>query len=197
MPAKNNDRTKVETVLEEILPTEDGETPEDFLREASGDILRSRREEALERGEPLPNVDTSNLMGRTFIDDPDEEGVQVRAKIVDIMATDEETAEAKEQLYRFRCQVGDRSFEEIMTYNKMLEWCDRDLKKDNMFKLDGILKHRKNPKSGRKHDVLVRWASGQVTWNELRDTFDGDPITVAVYAKANNLLNVDGSSEKN
>jgi hypothetical protein len=44
----------------------------------------------------------------------------------------QQTADGKEELYKFRCKVGERTFEHIMTYNKMLEWCNRNLDKDNI-----------------------------------------------------------------
>ena len=35
-----------------------------------------------------------------------------------------------------------------MTYNKMLEWCNRDLDKDDFFKIEGITGHRKDKSAG-------------------------------------------------
>ena len=40
--------------------------------------------------------------------------------------------------------------------------------------------------------VLVRWASGMTSWNALSTTKADDPITVAMYAKQNDLLDTKG-----
>ena len=84
-----------------------------------------------------------------------------------------------------------------MTYNKMLEWCNRDMDKDDFFKIDGITGHRKDKRAGRGHMVLVQWADGTSTWNDLGTTFQDDPITVSLYAQRNNLLETDGWKDCN
>ena len=47
-------------------------------------------------------------------------------------------------LYKFRAKAGDKVYEEVMTYNRMLEWCDRDLDKDNFFNFWAISGHQKD-----------------------------------------------------
>ena len=126
-----------------------------FTKGIKKDILRSAREEAIRNGEPLPTIDTSDLLNRTFINNPDKEGVQVRVKIEDISATDNRTTDGQKQLFCFRCKIGEDTFEEIMTYNKMLEWCECNQDKDDFFKVKEILNHRKNKESTRGYDVLL------------------------------------------
>ena len=118
----------------------------------------------------------------------DEEGEQVRAKIEGVWPHEEKTADQMDPLWKFKCRVGDKVFEEVMTYNKMLEWCDRDLDKDDFYRLVALHNHRKNAKAKGGWQVLVEWASGQRTWNDLSTTFEDDPITVSMYAKKHNLL---------
>jgi hypothetical protein len=60
------------------------------------DIVRSKREDAIERGGQLPTMDPSTLLGRTFINDPDEEGNQQRATIESIEPTDATTPDKQE-----------------------------------------------------------------------------------------------------
>ena len=52
-------------------------------------------------------------------------------------------ANGKDAIMHFWCEHSDRVYEEIMSYNKMLEWCDRDLDKDDMHKIDEIIGHCK------------------------------------------------------
>ena len=117
----------------------------------------------------LPIINITDLLNRTFITNPDEDGEQGRAKIVDVTPTDKLTADGKDIIVKFKCAHGDKVFEEVTSYNRMLEWCDRDLDKDDMFKLDGIVSHRKAKLSTTKGDweVLVQWATGAKTCNCL------------------------------
>ena len=140
---------------------------------------------------PIPTIDVGSLVGRTFITEPDGEGEQHRAKVDIIEPVDEKTADGREALYKFRCSVKGKVFEEIITYNQMIDWCNRDMHRDDMAKFNAILDHRWDTKE-RKWSVLVEWDSGEITWNPLGDTYEGDPVTVAMYAKKNGLLDTDG-----
>ena len=65
----------------------------------------------------MPVIDVSDLINRTYITNPDEDGEQLRAVIDQIEKTNERTADKKETLYKFRAKAGDKVYEEIMTYN--------------------------------------------------------------------------------
>jgi hypothetical protein len=56
----------------------------------------------------------------------------------------------------------------------MLEWCDRDLDKDDMYRIEAILGHRKNPKT-KKWELHLLWGSGKQTWNDFNLTLQDDP----------------------
>jgi hypothetical protein len=139
----------------------------------------------------LPTVDTSALLGRTFIDDPDEEGNQRRARIESIEPTKAKTPDQQE-LFRFRAAIGEKRFEKLMTYHKMVEWCNRDIHLDGFFKIDGIVGHRKDPKAKGGYWLQVKWGDGTVSDNDLSTTFADDPVTVALYAQRNGLLSTPG-----
>jgi hypothetical protein len=109
-------------------PTDGDDEPTMFKKAMKKDIVRSCREQAIRAGKPLLNIDTSALLGRTFINDPDEKGEQVWAKIDDIAPTNDWTADRKHRLFRFKVKIGERKFEKVLTYNKMLEWCERDMR---------------------------------------------------------------------
>jgi hypothetical protein len=66
----------------------------------------------------IPVIDTSSLLGRTFIDDPDMAGEQRCAQIEEIIHTDQKSADLKHQQFRFRAKVGEKQFEPLMTYHK-------------------------------------------------------------------------------
>ena len=146
----------------------------------------------------------ADLLGSTFISEPDETGEQMRAKISRIEATKETAADYLQRMHMFQCDVGDKVFEEIKTYNQMLEWVDRDLHKDNMFAFESIKAHQPHPDPlGEKgmgmdnaargsYQLLVEWASAETMWVNWKIIFNDDSVSVALYAKRNGLLSTLG-----
>jgi hypothetical protein len=104
----------------------------------------------------------------------------------------QQTADGKEELYKFRCKVGEKTFEHIMTYNKMLEWCDRDLDKDDMYQIEAIIGHKKDSKAKGGYRLHVKWSSGETTWQDVSPLYQDNPTSVSVYAMKNDLLNEPG-----
>ena len=144
---------------------------------------------------PAPALlEIKDIIGRTFITDPNENGEQSRAKVIEAHPTGDTTPDGKDAILRFKCKHGDKLFDEVMSYNKMLEWCDRDLDKDDMYKIDGIIDHRKKqlPTTKGMWEVLIKWADGTQSWNCLNLTYTDDPVTVSVYAKKHDLLDQPG-----
>ena len=184
----NEEKLDTSTVHEEKASAE----PESEAAQASDEFLDSAMKEILERGGKLPTLDSADLLGRTYITDPDDEGEQHRAKIVDVGVLEERTPDGMQPLFRFRSKVGDKTFEEIITYNRMLEWCDRDKDKDDFYRIDGILGHRKNSSARGGYQVLVKWASAKADWRDLALIFNDDPVTVSLYAKKKGLLSTPG-----
>jgi hypothetical protein len=187
----------VETVTDDDDNEEDeviSEEPErdDFIKSAKEDVLKSLHEDKVARGEDLPTIDSTGLLGRTYLPDPDENGEQTRAKVEAVELTDNKTADGTEQIYKFRCRVGEKTFEHIMTYNKMLEWCERDVDKDDMYKIDTIYAHKRDTKAAGGYKLNVGWASGERTWTDLTPLFNDDPVSVSLYAMKNDLLHTDG-----
>ena len=157
-----------------------------FRKEFDRDVIRSKTDLMEEN---MPSVDIKGLLGRTFITDPDEDGEQHRAKVVEAHATGDNTSDGKDAILRFKCEHGDHMFEEVMSHNKMLEWCDRDLDKDDMHRIEAILGHRKVKG---QWELLIKWASGTSTWNPFGITYTDDPVSASIYAWNNNLLDTPG-----
>ena len=76
-----------------------------------------------------------------------------------------------EPLLKFKCRVGDERFEQVMTYNRMLQWCDHDKDKGEFFRLVSIVGHRKRNNAKGGCQVHVNWASGLTNWQGLNDIF--------------------------
>ena len=58
-----------------------------------------------------------------------------------------------------------------------------------MYKIEAILAHRK--KDG-KWQLKVQWGDATITWNDMDTTWQDDPVSVAMYAKKNDLLKTPG-----
>ena len=173
---------------------DDDSEAKEFTKGIQRDVLRSVHEDDTLWGDKLPEIDIKGLLNRTFITNPDGEGEQHRAKIVEATPTGKVTADGKQQLYLFRCKHGEKLFHEIVAYNKMVEWCERDADKDDMYKFDDIVGHRKRRKRTTKSawEVLVKWASGKQSWECLSMIYGSDPVTVSMYALRNGLVSTDG-----
>ena len=146
------------------------------------------REEGIHQAKddrPMPTINPTSLINRSYITNPDDEGEQLRAVIEEITPLGETTSDQSEQLLKFRAKAGEKVYEEVLTYNRMLEWCDRDLDKDDFFNFKGILGHRKVKN---KWEVLVDWERAEKDWQPLSLIFGDNPVTVSMYAKKNGLL---------
>ena len=154
--------------------------------------LRTAAEEFMKQGGNMPYFKSDDLLGRTFISNPDENQEQRRASIIGVELLQQRTADEAQPLFRFKCRSKGNTFEEVITYNKMLDWIERDSQKKGHYKLDAVLDHRVNKKSAGGHDVKILWANGEKTWIALSLLFADDPITMAWYAKKHNLLDTPG-----
>jgi hypothetical protein len=119
-------------------------------------------------------------------------GEQRRAQIEEIIPTDQKTADQKHQLFRFCAKIGEKQFVHLMTYHKMVEWCERDSQGAGFYTLEAITGHRKNPSAGRGYEVEILWGDGTSSWNDLGLTFQDDPVTVSLYALKNDLMETAG-----
>ncbi len=192
-PKKPSEKVVPETVNEE--DEDEGEDSKTEEPDESEDFLKSAMDDAVEHGEPLPTIDIDSLLNRTFITSPDEHGEQTRAKVLSAQPLIETTADGSEQLHKFKCKVGTKVFEEVMSYNQMLDWCERDAHKDDMHTFSTILDHKKVARKNKRGSdwwVLVKWDSAKASWNTLDYTWQGDPTTVAMYAMKNDLLELSG-----
>ena len=171
---------------------ETNDATEDFIKSVQEDVVKSLHQDRVDRGERLPTIDSTGLLGRTFLPEPDDQGEQHRAKIEGIELTGKQTADGKEEIYKFRCKVGEEVYEQVMTYNKMLEWCERDQDRDDMYKIDGVLDHKQGAKYKGGYQLLVQYASGDRLWVDLTPLYNDDPVSVSLYAMKNNLLHLPG-----
>ena len=168
-------------------------------------FLRSRDEENPSGSKPMPTFDPTDLIGRTFLLPPEENGEGHRAKvtrnIVEII--DQENVHRVENI-NFMLDIGNGKVEELISYIQLLEHLDsyqnNDMGMDQeLFKFRSIIGHQgplaaADPDwKGSKYNVQVEWETEKITYEPLSIIAADDSVTCAAYAKENDLLAVEES----
>ena len=146
---------------------------------------------------PMANIDIPNLLGRSFLLPPEDNGERHVAKIIDI----DDHGQTLEDI-KFKLKINKDQAEEIMSYNQLMDYIqkgtDAEEDPDSLFKFRDIVAHQGPLEStdpnhkGSKYNVMVEWESGEVTYEPLTLISKDDPITCAVYAKKHDLLDTTG-----
>ena len=146
---------------------------------------------------PMANIDIPNLLGRSFLLPPEDNGERHMAKIIDI---DDHGQTLKD--IKFKLKINKDQAEEIMSYSQLMDYIqkgtDAEEDPDSLFKFRDIVAHQGPLEStdpnhkGSKYNVMVEWESGEVTYEPLTLISKDDPITCAVYAKKHDLLDTTG-----
>ena len=152
----------------------------------------------------LPDVraitfNPDELLGRTFLKQPTEDGERLRARIVRKVI---EMENNKEKI-KFLVSLPDQDQDEILSYNEIIDIIadQYDEEQNNpekvwLFKAitahEGPLSSRHPNYKGAKYNVLVQWEDGSVTREPLDIFAKDDPVSCAKYAKDNNLLDEPG-----
>ena len=146
---------------------------------------------------PMANIDIPNLLGRSFLLPPEDNGERHMAKVIDI----DDHGKTLEDI-KFKLKINKDQAEEIMSYNQLMDYIqkgtDAEEDPDSLFKFRDIVAHQGPLEStdpnhkGSKCNVMVEWESGEVTYEPLTLISKDDPITCAVYAKKHDLLDTTG-----
>ena len=145
----------------------------------------------------MANIDIPNLLGRSFLLPPEDNGERHMAKIIDI----DDHGQTLEDI-KFKLKINKEQAEKIMSYNQLMDYIqkgtDAEQDPDSLFKFRDIVAHQGPLEStdpdqkGGKYNVMVEWESGEVTYEPLTLISKDDPITCAVYAKKHDLLDTTG-----
>jgi hypothetical protein len=138
---------------------------------------------------PSPVFNPKDLIGRSFLMDEHTDGQKERGKIVQLVEDHESSLEDNPTRIQFRVSVNNDKAEEIIMYNKMLEYITRDEESDIMWKFQRIISHEVQ---GPKTTLLIEWENGEITKEPLSIIAVDYPVTCAIYARENGLLNQPG-----
>jgi hypothetical protein len=138
---------------------------------------------------PSPVFNPQELIGRSFLIVEQPDGQKSRGKIVQLIEDHESSLEDNPNRIKFRVSVNNDKAEEIITYNKMLEYITRDEESDIMRKFQRTISHEVQ---GSKITLLIEWENGEITKEPLSIIAADDPVTCAIYARENGLLDQPG-----
>ena len=142
-------------------------------------FIWSRDEENPAGSKPTPTIDPTELIGRTFLLPPEENGERHRAKVsregVEII--DQKNGHRVENI-NFILDIGDGKVEELISYNQLLEHLENSQNNDmgmdqELLKFRSIIGHQ-GPLAatypdwkGSKYNVPVEWETGEITYEPL------------------------------
>ena len=162
-------------------------------------FIRSRSEDP---STPMPTIDYDDLVGRTFLCDTEENGERHRARVIKRVVDLEQDATKQEDRLKYIFRKSNSNVDEMISYNQLMEYIERDNQAqttgDSLFRFRDVIAHQGPLNSsdpdykGSKDNVLVDWETGETTYEPLSLIANDDPITVAIYAKKNGLLDLPG-----
>ena len=98
----------------------------------------------------------------------------------------------------FQCSMNNDVYEDILSYNQILEYITKEDSDYIIWKFKDIIGHKgplsKNHKDykGAPYNVTVLWENGETSEEPLTTIAADDPVSCAIYARDNNLLNLPG-----
>jgi len=146
---------------------------------------------------PVPLVNAEDLIGRSFLTDTDDDGQKLRARISHLVEDYDAALDSSPDRIKFVCKVGEDEAEEVFSYAKIMEFLNRDADAP-IWKFKRIVSHqgplRKSDPNykGSSYNVLIEWEDGEITTEPLTSIAADDPVTCAIYAKENGLLELPG-----
>ena len=163
-------------------------------------FIRSRDEENPSGSKPMTTFDPSDLIGRTFLLPPEENGERHRANITKqvVEIIDQDNGQRIE-IIKFILDIGNGKVEELISYNQLLEPIenaqDHDMGMDQeLYRFRAIIGHQgpllaSDPYwKGSQYNVQT----GEITFQPLSIIASDDPLTCAAYAEENDLLALEG-----
>jgi hypothetical protein len=152
----------------------------------------------------MPTIDPNDLIGRTFLTPANDNGERFKARVVRKILDDPDSEDPSYENVKFILQIDDAIADQIVGYNEVITALNRQLDAEldeddsQMWKFRQITGHQGPLKPGDPAykgcawNVLIEWETGETTYEPLNTIAQDDPMTCAVYAKNNGLLDTPG-----
>jgi hypothetical protein len=130
-----------------------------------------------------------DLIGRSFLMDKQEDGKQYRGRIVQLIEDHESMVEDNPTRIKSWVSVNNYQAEEIITYNKILDYLAKGFEIDIVWKFRRIISHNgqfqtNHPEyKGFQYNLMIEWENGEMTTDPIAIIAADDPVTCAIYAR--------------
>ena len=144
----------------------------------------------------MPIINPEELVGRT-LSFTQEDGETTRIKIIEAIHDQETSTSDNPRTVRFKCSMNNESYEDILSYNQILEYLSKE-DNDIVWKFQDIIGHQgplsKSHKDykGSMYNLTVLWENGETSIEPLSLIASDDPVSCAIYARKNKLTNLPG-----
>jgi hypothetical protein len=125
----------------------------------------------------------------------------VLARIVDMVDKHDDLLSKHPERVKFLRTMDQDGKEEILLYNQVMDYLNRDLENPVLWKFKRIVSHQGPLKSsdkdynGSSYNVMIEWEGGEITAEPLNVIAKDDPVTCAVYARENNFFTSKGGKD--
>ena len=115
-------------------------------------------------------IDTNDIIGRTFLTVPQEDGTKMRLRIIEALDQNEQERVSHPANIKFRAVNGDNSYEKIVSYNQIIDHLTDDDGEDGIWHFKSIDSHQgpilpSDPRyNGSRYNLRITWENGEVTW---------------------------------
>ena len=147
---------------------------------------------------PMAIINFDDMIGRTYLSTPNEDGTRRRMRIIEQIDSHDEAINTNPNMIRFRAVNSDETVEDIIAYRQLLDKLESEDGESDEWKFTAISNHKGPLKQhdpeykGSSWNVFVEWENGETTWEPLSLISKSDPVTCAIYARDNDLLNLPG-----
>lgn len=131
--------------------------------------------------------------------DTQQDGQKHRATIRKMIEDHDSKLEDNPTRLKFLISVNQDDGEEVITYNQLLDYLSQEENNnDVVWKFRRIVSHQgplgpDHPDyKGSSYNINIEWETGEITKEPLNVIAADDPVTCAIYARENNLLDVPG-----
>ncbi len=163
-------------------------------------VVFDQKDDALKESKPPdpPLFDPEELVGQSFLLDEQEDGQKFRARIVKMIDDHESDLHDNPTRKKFICSVNGDKAEEVIMYNQLLDYLTKDEDNQVVWKFKCIVSHQGPLSAGHpdynnsSYNIMIEWENGEITSEPLSVIAKDDPVTCAIYAKENGLLDTPG-----
>src|SRR5688500_13753554 len=145
----------------------------------------------------MPIIHPEELVGRT-IGITQEDGQLTHLHIIEAIKDHQDQTENASTNVRFRCNINDETYDDILTYNQVMDYLAKDDDDDIVWKFNDIIGHQgplSKSHAGYKrslYNLTILWENGETTNKLLLVNAADDLVSCTVYTRQNNLLELPG-----